>query len=267
MTDRRTRGRVLVLVTASLGALSCRGTLPTSEPCFFPDAPRSMVAWGTPSVSDSSFAGHVIDVQMRPVPSATARLTPGDHRARVDDQGRFRFEGLPRGRYDLRVRAIGFAEASATVTYSEFGTKVVIVLSPNRPGLDQCIRTGLSNRVTIRLLRRGPVTLPWRSWPVRGAPAVDPLQRRPRARAIAQLQHIVSDGLSEDDVEAELEERRSRLRLRRFQGFDHDLGVRSDSNDSDGCRWRRLGTFISVLTPFAIQDGTLWGSQGGADRG
>jgi hypothetical protein len=95
-----------------------------------------------------------------PIPDAIVHLEPGRHLTSTDSTGAFRFVGVARGRYLLRVGAIPFKAAVDSVTYSEFGVAVVAVLAPYEPGLLARIRPGrrapAPHHVDARSFRSSP---------------------------------------------------------------------------------------------------------------
>lgn len=67
----------------------------------------------------------------RPLYYASVTLQPGDRRATTDSLGAFRISPTPEGRYTVRIRAIGFAEYSDTLTVSSAaGLRLHIPLVP-----------------------------------------------------------------------------------------------------------------------------------------
>lgn len=69
-------------------------------------------------------------------------VEPGAAGALSDSAGRFRFDGLPRGRYSLTIGHIEFRSASDSVTHSEFGVRVAAVLVRQSMGDHRmCVRT------------------------------------------------------------------------------------------------------------------------------
>jgi len=121
-------------------AASCRTSASSNEPCVFPGSSESVLTSDVPLAGDSSFSGSVVDAAMSPVQGAQVILEPGRYGTSADRSGAFQFEGVPRGRYLLRVLRIGFYEAMDSVTYSEFGVRVVAVLVRQSFGHRVCVR-------------------------------------------------------------------------------------------------------------------------------
>jgi hypothetical protein len=131
-------GPMLVMLCT---VVSCRSTTPRVSDCAFPAPPRSTIAWGLPA--DSGFSGHVLNVGSgEPMQDAIVQLEPGGHIVQSDSTGAFRFAGVKRQRYYMRVLALGFHTAQDSVTVSEFGLAVVAVLAPYTPDLLACVRPG-----------------------------------------------------------------------------------------------------------------------------
>lgn len=135
---------LLLLALVIPAILACnRASPPDPEPCVFPGRPRSALAWSLPGPPhDSALQGRVLTFPRgRPLAGAGISLKPGFHLAISDSSGFFRFPGLRRGRYLMRVQAIGFARAEDSVTHSELGLEVLATLAPN-PIVDyECIRS------------------------------------------------------------------------------------------------------------------------------
>ncbi len=73
----------------------------------------------------------------RPVYYALVTLHPGNRRVTTDSLGAFRISSASDGRYVFRIRAIGFAEYSDTLTVSSTtGMRLHIPLVPRYP--DRC---------------------------------------------------------------------------------------------------------------------------------
>lgn len=86
----------------------------------------------------STLAGEVTNRDTgRPIYFASVTLQPGDQRVTTDSLGAFRISPAPDGRYVVRIRAIGFAEYSDTLTVtSSTGMRVHIPLVPQY--FDRC---------------------------------------------------------------------------------------------------------------------------------
>jgi hypothetical protein len=80
----------------------------------------------------SMLTGEVTDRDTgRPVHSALVTLQPGDHQVATDSLGAFRLSPTHAGRSVIRIRAIGFAEYSDTLTVtSSAGLRVHVPLIP-----------------------------------------------------------------------------------------------------------------------------------------
>src|SRR5689334_21769915 len=79
---------------------------------------RSALAWG-PAVPDTNdFRGRVVATRTGEAIVATyVTVEPGRHVPSTDSSGWFRVPSLSCGRYEVRVRAIGYREAHDSVTY------------------------------------------------------------------------------------------------------------------------------------------------------
>ena len=86
---------------------------------------RSALAWG-PSVPDTNdFKGRVVATRTGlPIVAAYVTVEPGRHVASTDSAGWFQVSALKSGRYDVRVRAVGYGEARDSVTYGFGGLRM-----------------------------------------------------------------------------------------------------------------------------------------------
>lgn len=109
------------------------------DPCVVPQ-PKSAIASDVRFDGDSAFRGRVLTVTGEAVPHSMLILEPGGHGALADSLGRFQFEGVPRGRYLLRVLNIGYMSVEDSVTYSEWGVEVHVALAISRLDLLACVR-------------------------------------------------------------------------------------------------------------------------------
>jgi hypothetical protein len=74
------------------------------------------------------FRGVVVDDSAR-VPLASAEVTIDGRIARTDSAGRFRFQGVPPGEADIRVRRIGYRELARSLVIPSDSAEVVIGIS------------------------------------------------------------------------------------------------------------------------------------------
>lgn len=131
--------RHLLLMGAVGFTASCRASAQIEPPCVFPESSESVITFDYPDEPDSSFHGWVVDPGLNPIEGAQVSLD-GSIGALTDGEGRFRFDGLPRGRYQVRVDLIGYRSAADSITYSEFGVRMAAVLVETGHGHRACIR-------------------------------------------------------------------------------------------------------------------------------
>lgn len=122
---------------------------------------------GAPSLAEPSgecrLTGTVIDDGGEPLPGAAVTLLPGDHVARTDADGRYCFDDLPAGAYQLLVEFRGFAEIAAVDLAAEgsrtmqvrvpvrLREEVVVTATRTRKGLDDvAVRTQLIDSQLIQ---------------------------------------------------------------------------------------------------------------------
>jgi len=81
-------------------------------------------------MSSGGLIGHILRLRdLQPIQRAYVTLEPGGFGASSDTVGRFQFTGAPNGRYLLRVRAIGHAAVTDSITLGADGLVVLAVLS------------------------------------------------------------------------------------------------------------------------------------------
>jgi hypothetical protein len=127
------------LSTVGVFLAACATSNSGQDPCVFPGPPLSAIAANASFTSDRSFRGRVVDTALDALP-AVVKIEPGGHITQADSDGRFRFVGIARGRYFIRVTQIGFAAAGDSVTYGEYGLELVAILASTNPGLMECVR-------------------------------------------------------------------------------------------------------------------------------
>lgn len=86
-----------------------------------------------------SVMGRVVSVDNRPVTNATVTLTKDDYRqatVSTDPEGRFRFDALPEGKYNLLAVASDFEPKEQTITVKADETvNIVVTLKPQELGV------------------------------------------------------------------------------------------------------------------------------------
>lgn len=120
---------------------SCQTTAAEREPCVVPAQSRSMMTEARVLYGDSGLTVRVVDAAVRPLRDVQLVLEPARLHGVTDSLGTFRFDEAPRGRHELRVSSLGFLGVTDSITYSEFGTDVVVVLVQRLWGLYGCIRS------------------------------------------------------------------------------------------------------------------------------
>ena len=99
-----------------------------------------------------TIVGVLLDPDRRPIEDAEVRIGRLDRATRTGRDGRFRFDSVPAGKYELRARRIGYAAQSRTVTLDEKGSVVSFTLKavPQRlaPVVTSTSRGGLFGIVT-----------------------------------------------------------------------------------------------------------------------
>lgn len=124
--------------------LLATGTAPAQTPA----APTSRAAQAV------TLTGRVIDqTTQQPLPGVTLLFPDLKQGTATDADGRFSFESLPRGRFLLQIRSIGYAALVRTVDTGS-GQPLELVLSPAVTELGQVVVTGVSASTE---LRRSPV--------------------------------------------------------------------------------------------------------------
>jgi hypothetical protein len=92
--------------------------------------------------SELAFVGTIADRFQNPVPTAVATLSSNDRvlQTHVSADGQFRFENVPRGVYDLDVKAHGFARQRVSVDLSgaEAPALAIVLQGPTEPDIEEC---------------------------------------------------------------------------------------------------------------------------------
>ncbi len=135
-------GGVLPLVSMVFATAACATARPEIEPCVGPAYGASVVTEDMLVDGDSALVVRVADAALRPMQGALVSVVPDRIGGSTDHRGEVRFKGIPRGRYEIRVLSIGYRTAVDSITYSEFGTDVAVVLVRVGWGTLACIRTG-----------------------------------------------------------------------------------------------------------------------------
>jgi hypothetical protein len=138
-------------ILALLAAAGCRTTQPERPPCLSPDlAPSSMTyarivnpdLYIMPGRSvPTPVVVRVTGASLEPIGPASVVLEPGRRGGMTDTLGVVRFEGVPAGRYEVRVLKIGYRGVADSITHVPAGTDVAVVLVPGYRGLQECIYT------------------------------------------------------------------------------------------------------------------------------
>jgi hypothetical protein len=98
---------------------------------------RSALAWGPAPRDTADFSGRVVATQTgAPIFAAYVTVEPGRHVLSTDSIGWFRIPTLPHGRYDVRIRAIGYDEVHDSVTYGFGGLRMLATLSHGMGSID-----------------------------------------------------------------------------------------------------------------------------------
>jgi carboxypeptidase family protein len=89
-----------------------------------------------------AFAGTITDRFQTPVPTGVATLSSIDRvlQTHVTPDGQFRFDNVPRGVYDLDIKAYGFARQRVSVDLSgaEAPPLAIVLQGPSVPDLEEC---------------------------------------------------------------------------------------------------------------------------------
>ena len=105
-----------------------------------------------PPAGPGTIVGRVTDAENRPIEDAEVRVGKLDRSTRTGRDGVFRFDSLPSGKHNVRVRRIGFEPQSRDVTVNDRGGTVVFTLKavPQRlePVITAISRGGLGGFVT-----------------------------------------------------------------------------------------------------------------------
>ncbi|MES3631144.1 MAG: TonB-dependent receptor [Longimonas sp.] len=94
--------------------------------------------------SDGTVTGQVVDrTDGSPLPGATVRLLPTDRGQATDAEGRFTFEEVPAGTYEIDVSFVGYASKTTEVELDAGATvSVEVDLRPASLGLPDIVVTG-----------------------------------------------------------------------------------------------------------------------------
>jgi len=127
------------LISLILGAASSGGALHAqadSSGCLRSSWPKPSLAWQPGAVgSNGALPGDELFVQvvavreLQPIAHARVFWSPGDRYLLTDSTGTVHIRSLRQGRYQLRVGAIGFMEATDSITLGFDGLRVVAVLT------------------------------------------------------------------------------------------------------------------------------------------
>ncbi len=97
----------------------------------------------TPQVSagPNTLSGIVTDVTGKPLPDVDVYVDQLQRRTRTTENGRFQFESVKEGRYNVGARSIGYAARTARVTVRDSGAFVSFVLERTSFSLPSVITT------------------------------------------------------------------------------------------------------------------------------
>ena len=113
-----------------------------------------------PAPAAASFAGQVLDAATQePIPGATILFADLRQGAAADSLGRFTFRRLPRGRFLVQVRSVGYAPVVQSIS-TEAGIEaapLVFRLTPAETEIGQVVVTGVSAATEARR-SPGPTT-------------------------------------------------------------------------------------------------------------
>ncbi|MFD1467447.1 TonB-dependent receptor [Hymenobacter caeli] len=130
-----------LLIIVSLGILAGAARAQTA-----PGPPRARAA--------AAFTGRVTDATTgEAVPGATVLFTDLKQGAATDAAGTFSFADLPRGRFGVQVRSLGYTTVSLTVDTGS-GQPLAVKLSPAATEIGQVVVTGVSAATEAR---RSPI--------------------------------------------------------------------------------------------------------------
>lgn len=109
--------------------------------------------------SDGTIMGQVVDrTDATPLPGATVRLHPTDRGQATDAEGRFAFEEVPAGTYEVSVSFVGYASKTTEVELGAGATvSVEVDLRPASLGLPDIVVTGAARERTTAEVYR-PIT-------------------------------------------------------------------------------------------------------------
>ena len=115
-------------------------------------APASaQLATTPPPAGPGTIVGRVTDAEHRPIADAEVRIGRLDRSTRTTPDGFYRFDSLAEGRYDLRVRRIGYEAQSRAVSVNERGGSITFIIKavPQRlePVITAISRGGLGGFV------------------------------------------------------------------------------------------------------------------------
>ena len=137
--------RLVVINTLLMGGLVLHAGAQTTAPA---SRPRARPAAGP------AFAGHVADAATgEAVPGATVLFTDLKQGTATDAAGNFSFTNLPRGRFGVQIRSLGYTTVSLTVDTGT-GQPLAVKLSPAATEIGQVVVTGVSAATEAR---RSPV--------------------------------------------------------------------------------------------------------------
>lgn len=103
-----------------------------------PPTPASAIAWEQADLPPGTIDGRIIDVQTGTQLPSNVTLQPGG-RSWMAVDGLFRVDSLAEGEYTLRVRRIGYSQASQSITLDAHkGVSVLVVMAADRMILDGC---------------------------------------------------------------------------------------------------------------------------------
>ena len=135
--------RLVVINILLLSGLALRAGAQTTV-----SAPRARPA------ASPAFTGHVTDAATgEVVPGATVLFTDLKQGTATDAAGNFSFANLPRGRFGVQIRSLGYTTVSLTVDTGT-GQPLAVKLSPATTEIGQVVVTGVSAATEAR---RSPV--------------------------------------------------------------------------------------------------------------